>query len=61
MLLYDAHLAIPCVNGLFGYPAIPICESHLSAQGIHGLLGRDVLAHGLLLYNGMTKSFTISF
>lgn len=36
-------------------------ESHLLAQGIHGLLGRDVLAECHFTYDGDAGLYTIGF
>jgi hypothetical protein len=33
----------------------------LVAQGIHALIGRDVLSHCLLTYNGTTNLFTLTY
>lgn len=43
------------------FSAIPVLESHLAHQGIHGLLGRDVLSKCLLVYNGEMGLFTLAF
>jgi hypothetical protein len=36
-------------------------EAPLQGQHIQCLIGRDVLAHGVLVYIGYTNSFTLSF
>lgn len=36
-------------------------EAPLQGQNIQALIGRDVLAHGVLIYIGYTQSFTLSF
>ena len=58
---FDISLSIPhpCLNRRF--PAIAVTEANLSAQGIQGLLGRDILANCLLIYNGEANTFTLSF
>lgn len=33
----------------------------LEAQGIHALIGRDILAHCILVYNGSESHFTIAW
>ena len=42
---------------------IPVVEARLlnQGQGIHALLGRDVLAGGMIAYNGKTNTFSIAF
>jgi len=61
---YDVDIAVvlDAANGRFHYvDTLPVIESHLAAQGIDGLLGRDVLSQGLLIFNGTAKTFTLSF
>ena len=43
------------------WKAWPVIESNLSGQGIHGLLGRDILAHCLMTYDGAAKTFCLGF
>lgn len=40
---------------------MPVVESDLSAQGIQALIGRDILSDSLLVYNGYTGLFILSF
>jgi hypothetical protein len=40
---------------------LPVAEAKLADQGFLALIGRDVLQHCLLVYNGPTKSFSLSF
>jgi predicted aspartyl protease len=40
--------------------ALPIGECSLRAQGIDGLLGRDVLAHCLFIYAGPDNAYILS-
>ena len=42
-------------------PILPIVASVLRIQGIDALIGRDVLKHCLLSYNGQSKFFTLAF
>jgi hypothetical protein len=39
---------------------VAACELFLK-QGIHGLIGRDVLSKCVLIYNGESKIFTLAF
>lgn len=38
-----------------------VIEAPLQGQHIQGLIGRDVLAHGVLVYIGYAGQFTLSF
>jgi len=38
-----------------------VTEAPLQGQNIQCLLGRDLLAYGLLVYNGPTNTFTLAF
>jgi hypothetical protein len=60
---YDVALFIPGNPGGGGHlvDAIPIITTHLRAQGIDGLLGRDVLNNCILIYNGNASIFTIAY
>ena len=40
---------------------LPVMESHLRQQGIHALIGRDVLSKCILIYNGAIGIYTLSF
>lgn len=61
---YDVHLYIPGADeskeGLV-IPAIAVLETALSAQGIDGLIGRDVLDLCTLIYNSGIKTFTLAY
>jgi len=61
---YDVMLFIPgTAPGQIPWiiEALPIMECDLSAQGIQGLIGRDMLDRAVLIYNGSSKHFTISY
>jgi hypothetical protein len=58
---YDVSLNIQFPTLMFSMSCVPVIESHLLAQGIQGLLGRDMLAHALLIYNGPAGTFVLSF
>jgi len=62
---YDVGLLIPGPS-----PAHPAYYVHtlavvaaqlLQTQGFHALLGRDILSHCLLAYNGATNLFTLAY
>ncbi|MGA2066094.1 MAG: hypothetical protein ABSG86_14060 [Thermoguttaceae bacterium] len=40
---------------------IPVIESQLLSQGIHALIGRDVLAGGMFVYNGKANTISLAF
>lgn len=56
--VYDVSLVFP--NGV-GVPVITVIEVPLEGQVIQGLIGRDVLAHGIFIYSGYTNTFSLSF
>lgn len=59
---YDVDLVIPMSNGQFvPIGTLPVTASSFHQQGISGLLGRDVLNHGVLVYNGSFGQFILSF
>lgn len=59
---YDVELAIHSPNGApFDVPALAITESSVAAQGIAGLIGRDVLSRCQLYYNGVIGHYTLSY
>lgn len=60
---YDVMLLVPGVvaTQFWMIEAVSITECDLSAQGIQGLIGRDVLDRAMLVYNGPAKTFTIAY
>jgi hypothetical protein len=64
---YDISLFIPGATAgttPFNGPnllVIAATRDSLHPQGIQGLIGRDVLEHCLLQYNGTTASFTLAY
>jgi predicted aspartyl protease len=40
---------------------VRVFESNFEGQPIDGLIGRDILSQGLLIYNGYDNAFTIGF
>lgn len=53
---YAVLLGLP--NGFLEISAV---ETPLQGQNIEALIGRDVLQHGLLIYNGASGQFTLAF
>jgi predicted aspartyl protease len=59
---YDVAIAFELSGGEFKIiETLPVIESELSHQGFDALIGRDILSHGLLFYNGENDAVTISF
>jgi hypothetical protein len=61
---YDVSLVIPGA-GTHHLPltidAVPVIAADLAVQGIHALIGRDVLQDCILIYNGAVGEFTLAF
>jgi predicted aspartyl protease len=59
---FDVGIIIP-LNGLmtFSINAFQVFESSLSVQGIQALIGRDLLANCLFVYDGRSNIFTLAF
>jgi len=62
-LQYDVALIIPgpAPQTAWIIEAVAVVESDLSAQGIHGLIGRDLLSRAILVYNGPTNHFSLAY
>lgn len=58
---YDVNIVLRHPELSLTLGTIPVIEAHLVMQGIQALLGRDVLASCLLVYNGELGFFTLSF
>lgn len=60
---YDASLVILASDqqAPLVHPAIPVVASELTVQGIHMLLGRDVLGGCLLTYDGVNGLFSLAY
>lgn len=56
--MYSVMVLLP--KGLRA-PRITVFEANFSTQGIQGLIGRDILKHGVLVYLGLENQFTLSF
>lgn len=59
---YDVSLGLihPQVTLRFGAMGVVECQA-LSPPGIQALLGRDLLAHCLLVYDGLSQRFSLAF
>jgi hypothetical protein len=40
---------------------VAVIEAHLAAEGFLGIIGRDILSHCILTYNGPSKTFCLEF
>jgi hypothetical protein len=61
-LRYDACIMLFMGNEVHvTHLTLPVAETALAFQGFHALIGRDVLANGMLFYNGPAKALTLSF
>jgi hypothetical protein len=58
---FDIELIIPGQTTAKIIPALPVIDGNYLAQGHHGLIGRDVLADGRLIYSGPDKAVLLSF
>lgn len=59
---YDIDILIVGHNGIpHSFLNHSVSECNVGNQGICGLLGRDILAHGLLSYSGPGTHFYLSF
>jgi hypothetical protein len=58
---YDVSLILMHPKISYTFHAVPVIASTLGAQGIQGLLGRDVLKECLLIYDGPANGFTLAF
>jgi hypothetical protein len=58
VLTYDIDLIIE--DNRVHIADVPVFATGLKKQGIGGLIGRDVLKHMLLVYNGYSGHFTLA-
>ncbi len=60
--VYDVSLSLIHPHSLsLTLRVLPVLSAHLSVQGIHALIGRDILDRCLLVYDGDTGIFTLAF
>ena len=55
---YNVQLIFPSNVNI---DSVIVTEAPLQGQHIQCLIGRDVLCHGVFIYNGYDNSFTLSF
>lgn len=60
---YDASLRIyaSATQSPLEIPTIPIAATPLRYMGIDALIGRDILAHCILVHNGDSGTFSLAF
>jgi hypothetical protein len=66
---YDVSVWFPLAPTLIRAQPVPhpvhltlrVTESDFSAQGFQVLIGRDILALGVFIYNGLCGRFTLAF
>lgn len=58
---YDVSLTLLHPSLQLNLDTVAVSESHLSAQGIQALIGRDILARCLLVYDGQAGVFALAF
>ena len=60
--LYDVSIMIPHADSPLFISSMPVLESELFlGQGFHVLVGRDILSRCVLIYNGASGFFTLSY
>lgn len=60
---YDLMLFVPGMGGAAGWllDGLQVTAAILDGQPIDGLIGRDVLDRGVLIYNGQAAHFTLAY
>jgi predicted aspartyl protease len=58
---YDISLVLLHPEVQLQIGSIPVIESQLVVQGIHALVGRDILSRCLLVYDGRAQTFALGF
>lgn len=58
---YDVSLTLMHAKLSLTIPSLPVIQSELAIQGIHALIGRDILKDCLLVYDGQLGVFTLAF
>jgi predicted aspartyl protease len=61
-LQYDVGIGVLLDNGtIHQVESVGVIEASLAHEGHFGLIGRDILSQGLLIYNGPAGTLTLSF
>ena len=59
--VYDVSLTIVLPRMSYTFKAQSVIESSLNHQGFSILIGRDILSHGMLIYQGVGDGFQLIF
>jgi hypothetical protein len=59
--IFDVSLRVPHTSSSLDLGMVPAMESVLLDQGFGVLIGRNVLSHCLLVYNGTLDVFSLAF
>jgi hypothetical protein len=60
-LQFDVSLTLLHPALFRNWSAVPVVEAALAPQGIRGLIGRNILAECLFLYDGPASRFILGF
>lgn len=60
---FDLMIYVPGSAGAQGWliDSLPVTASSFKGQPIDGLIGRDIINRGLLVYNGPSAHFTLAY
>jgi hypothetical protein len=58
---FDVSMSLLHPKLTYTFYSVPVIESDLTGQGIGALIGRDLLAKCLLVYDGQAGVFTLAF
>ena len=60
---YDLMIYVPGAPNSQGWliDSIPVTGGSFAGQAINGLIGRDIIDRGLLVYNGQSGHFTLAY
>lgn len=60
---FDLMIYVPGATGAPGWliDSLPVTASSFKGQPIDGLIGRDIIDRGLLVYNGTSGHFTLAY
>ncbi|HEX4795519.1 MAG TPA: hypothetical protein VH370_17135 [Humisphaera sp.] len=58
---FDVSLTLLHADHRLHFDTVAVMESNLAAQGIHALIGRDILGKCLFVYDGQAGTFTLAF
>lgn len=58
---FDISLILVHTKAVRTWFALPVIEAELAHQGIHALIGRDVLRFCLMTYDGQAGTFALGF